>query len=121
MKNGAFVKISLPRRRREDNGQLPSGKRHPIPPLTFAREGGRMIPGEVVPPTLETRLNLVSRRVFQLLGERVQIDLAELGELLQVPHDLACVAAGWLARSRVVDLIEDASGKLQVRLRRPFE
>jgi hypothetical protein len=80
-----------------------------------------MIPGEVVPPTIETRLNLVSRRVFQILTERGEADVASLGVLLQVPQDLASVAAGWLARSRVVDLIEDASGKLLVRMRRPFE
>jgi len=80
-----------------------------------------MIPGEVVPPTFETRLNLVSRRVFLLLSERGEADLGSLGALLQVPQDLACVAAGWLARSRVVDLIEGSSGKLQVRMRRPFE
>ena len=80
-----------------------------------------MIPGEVVPPTLETRLNLVSRRVFQLLSERGEVELASLGALLQIPQELAGVAAGWLARSRVVDLIEGSSGTLQVRMRRPFE
>ena len=80
-----------------------------------------MIPGEVVPSTFETRLNLVSRRVFELLSRRGEADLASLSAVLEVPEDLVGVAAGWLARSRVVDLIEDASGKLQVRMRRPFE
>jgi hypothetical protein len=121
MKNGPSVKISPPGRRREDNGQLPSGKRCPDRPSIVAREGGRMIPGDVVPATFETRLNLVSRRVFQLLSERGQADLESLGAVLQVPQEVASVAAGWLARSRVVDLIEGASGKLQVRMRRPFE
>jgi hypothetical protein len=80
-----------------------------------------MVPGEVAPPALERHLNLVSRRVFQHLSERGEADLAGLGAALQIPEVLAHLAAGWLARSRVVDLIEDSTGKLQVRLRRPFE
>ncbi|HVE41902.1 MAG TPA: hypothetical protein VNM14_18555 [Planctomycetota bacterium] len=80
-----------------------------------------MIPREVVPPTLETRLNLVSRRLFQVLAERGEADLAGLGAVLEVSDELAHVAVGWLARSRVVDLIEASAGKLVVRIRRPFE
>jgi hypothetical protein len=80
-----------------------------------------MVPREVVPPSLETRLNLVSHRVFQLLAERGEADLAGLGAVLQISDELAHVAVGWLARSRVVDLIEGSSGTLQVRIRRPFE
>ena len=80
-----------------------------------------MVPREVIPPSLETRLNLISRRVFQLLAERGEVGLAGLGTVLEVSDELAHVAVGWLARSRVVDLIEDSAGKLQVRIRRPFE
>ena len=80
-----------------------------------------MVPREVIPPSLETRLNLISRRVFQLLAERGEVDLAGLGTVLEVSDELAQVAVGWLARSRVVDLIEGSAGKLQVRIRRPFE
>lgn len=80
-----------------------------------------MIPGEVAQPRLETRLNLLSRQVLLLLGERGSIDLDGLGAVLGVPGDLAAVAVGWLARSRVVELIEPASGRLQVSLRRPVE
>lgn len=83
--------------------------------------GGIMHPSDVVPPSLETRLNLISRRIYQFLAERGQADLAGLGEVLQISDELAPVAVGWLARSRVVDLIEDSAGKLQVRIRRPFE
>lgn len=80
-----------------------------------------MIPPEAVHPSLETRLNLVSRRVLLHLGERGEADLDSLGAVLNVSNELAHVSAGWLARSRVVDLIEGSSGKLVVRLRRPFE
>jgi len=80
-----------------------------------------MIPREVIPPSLETRLNLISRRVFQLLADRGEVELAGLGAVLEVSDELAYVAVGWLARSRVVDLIEGSAGKLQVRIRRPFE
>jgi hypothetical protein len=79
-----------------------------------------MVPPELV-PSLETRLNLVSRRVYQFLEERGEADLDGLGGVLQVSDELAHVAVGWLARSRVVDLIEASAGKLQVRIRRPFE
>ena len=80
-----------------------------------------MVPREVVPPSFETRLNLISRRVFQHLAERGEADVADLGPALQIPDELAHVSVGWLARSRVVDLIEGVTGKLQVRIRRPFE
>jgi hypothetical protein len=80
-----------------------------------------MVPPDLVPPSLETRLNLVSRRVYQHLAERGEADLVGLGGVLQISDELAHVAVGWLARSRVVDLIEDSSGRLQVRIRRPFE
>jgi hypothetical protein len=80
-----------------------------------------MHPSDVVPPSLETRLNLISRRIYQFLDERGEADLAGLGKVLQISDELAHVAVGWLARSRVVDLIEASAGKLQVRIRRPFE
>jgi hypothetical protein len=44
-----------------------------------------------------------------------------MGTTLQVSGELAALAVGWLARSRVVDLVEDLSGKLLVKLRRPIE
>ncbi len=80
-----------------------------------------MIPGEVAQPRLETRLNLLSRQVLVLLGDRGTLDLDGLGAALQVPGDLAALAVGWLARSRVIELNEHSSGKLQVSLRRPVE
>jgi len=80
-----------------------------------------MIPGEVAPPRLETRLNLLSRQVLLLLGERGTLDLDGLAAVLNVPGPLAGLAVGWLARSRVIELIELSSGKLQVSLRRPVE
>jgi hypothetical protein len=80
-----------------------------------------MIPGEVAQPRLEIRLNLLSRRILLLLGERGSLELDELGAALDVPGDLAALSVGWLARSRVIELIEPAAGKLQVTLRRPVE
>ncbi len=80
-----------------------------------------MIPGEVAQPRLETRLNLLSRQVLLLLGERGSLDLDAVGGALQVSGDLAGLAVGWLARSRVIELTEAESGKLQVSLRRPVE
>lgn len=80
-----------------------------------------MIPGEVAQPRLETRLNLLSRQVLVLLGDRGTFDLDGLGPALQVPGDLAALAVGWLARSRVIELNELSSGRLQVSLRRPVE
>jgi len=80
-----------------------------------------MIPGEIVQPRLETRLNLLSRRILVLLGERGYIDLPALGPALGVGADLAALSAGWLARSRVVELNEDSSGRLLLHLRRPIE
>jgi hypothetical protein len=80
-----------------------------------------MIPSEIVQPRLETRMNLLSRRILVLLGERGCIDLAALGPALDVGPDLAALSAGWLARSRVVELSEDSSGRLLLNLRRPIE
>jgi hypothetical protein len=80
-----------------------------------------MIPSEIVQPRLETRLNLLSRRVLVLLGERGGVDLDELGPALGVGSELAALSAGWLARSRVVHLEEDSAGKLKLSLRRPIE
>jgi hypothetical protein len=80
-----------------------------------------MIPSEIVQPRLETRLNLLSRRILVLLGERGSIDLGALGLALGVDADLAALSAGWLARSRVVELNEDSSGRLILNLRRPIE
>ena len=80
-----------------------------------------MIPSEVVHPRLETRLNLLSRRVLVLLGERGSIPLDALGPALGVGADLAALSAGWLARSRVAELNEESSGRLLLNLRRPIE
>ncbi|MBI3858158.1 MAG: hypothetical protein HY293_20950 [Planctomycetes bacterium] len=80
-----------------------------------------MVPPEVSASRLDTRLNLVSRQVLLLLGERGEAELAGLGEALGVPEPFAHLSVGWLARSRVIDLIEDSSGRLRVRMRRPFE
>jgi hypothetical protein len=80
-----------------------------------------MVPPDVAHPSLETRLNLASRQVLLLLGERGEAGLAGLGATLGVSEELAHLSVGWLARSRVVDLTEDSSGKLQVRMRRSFE
>ena len=79
-----------------------------------------MIPSDVQ-PRFETRLNLLSRRILLLLEERGAIDLDGMTRALDVSGDLAALSVGWLARSRVVDLVEDLSGKLQVRIRRPNE
>jgi hypothetical protein len=80
-----------------------------------------MVPPDVAHPSLETRLNLASRQVLLLLGERGEAELTGLGATLGVSEELAHLSVGWLARSRVVDLTEDSSGKLQVRMRRSFE
>ena len=80
-----------------------------------------MIPSEIVQPRLETRLNLLSRRILVLLGESGGVDLDTLGPALGVGSELAALSAGWLARSRVVELNEDSSGKLRLSLRRPIE
>lgn len=81
-----------------------------------------MIPGEIVQhPRLETRLNLLSRRILLLLEESGSADLDALGPALGVGPELAALSAGWLARSRVVELSEDPSGKLKLSLRRPIE
>lgn len=80
-----------------------------------------MAPSEIVNPRFETRLNLLSRQVLLLLGERGSLELDGIGAALQVPGELAALAVGWLARSRVVELIEDLSGNLQVKIRRPIE
>jgi hypothetical protein len=80
-----------------------------------------MVPPDVAHPSLETRLNLASRQVLLLLGERGETELTGLGAALGVSEELAYLSVGWLARSRVVDLTEDSSGKLQVRMRRSFE
>ena len=80
-----------------------------------------MVPQEAVNPRIETRLNLVSKEILLLLGERGDVDLDGLGAMLKISESLAHLSVGWLARSRVVDLIEAASGKLHVRMRRPFE
>ena len=80
-----------------------------------------MISEDVIQPRFETRLNLLSRRVLVFLEERGSVDLDQLGAALDVSGDLAAVSVGWLARSRVVNLIEGLSGKLQVTIRRPNE
>lgn len=80
-----------------------------------------MIPGDVIQPRFETRLNLLSRRILVFLEERGSVDLDQVGSALEVSGDLAALSVGWLARSRVVDLVEGLSGKLQVMIRRPNE
>lgn len=80
-----------------------------------------MIPGDVIQPRFETRLNLLSRRILVFLEERGSVDLDQVGSALDVSGDLAALSVGWLARSRVVDLVEGLSGKLQVMIRRPNE
>lgn len=80
-----------------------------------------MIPSDVTQPRFETRLNLLSRRILVLLGERGEIDLDGVSAALGIGGDLAALSVGWLARSRVVDLIEDLSGKLMVKIRRSDE
>jgi len=80
-----------------------------------------MIPSEIVQPRLEIRLNLLSRRILVLLEERGDADLDALGPALGVGAGLAALSAGWLARSRVVELNEDPSGRLKLSLRRPIE
>jgi len=77
-----------------------------------------MIPSDVIEPRFETRLNLLSRRILVLLGKEGEADLGALGGALNVSGDLAALAVGWLARSRVVDLVEDLPGKLMVKIRR---
>jgi hypothetical protein len=79
-----------------------------------------MVPSEAVQPRFEVRLNLLSRRILVLMGERGSLELDGMSAALQVPADFAALAVGWLARSRVVDL-EDLSGKLLVKIRRPNE
>jgi hypothetical protein len=80
-----------------------------------------MVPGEIVQPRFETRLNLMSRQILILLGERGSLPMEAMAAALEVPGELAALAVGWLARSRVVDLVEDLTGKLQVMIRRPVE
>lgn len=80
-----------------------------------------MVPPDVAPPSIETRLNLTSRRILLLLGEQGSAPVESLGAVLQIPSDMAHLSVGWLARSRVVELAQDSAGKLEVRLRRPFE
>jgi hypothetical protein len=84
-------------------------------------ERASMVPGEAVKPRFETRLNLLSRQILIVLGERGSLELDGMSDALQVPGELAALAVGWLARSRAVDLVEDLSGKLQVKIRRPTE
>jgi hypothetical protein len=57
------------------------------------------------------RENTPSGRHLGRFGERAAM----------IPGDLAAPAVGWLARSRVIELIETASGKLQRSLRKPVE
>lgn len=83
--------------------------------------GKVMIPQDVVKPSLETRLNLLSKQVLLLLGQREAVDLDGLAAELNVPDGFAHLSVGWLVRSRVVELHEDSSGRLQARMRRPFE
>ncbi|HLY73359.1 MAG TPA: hypothetical protein VKU80_04505 [Planctomycetota bacterium] len=80
-----------------------------------------MVPNEVVQPRFETQLNLVSRQILLLLGERGSMDLGGMAAALEVPGELTALAVGWLARSRAVDLAVNLSGKLQVKIRRPIE
>jgi hypothetical protein len=80
-----------------------------------------MIPSETAHPRLETRLNLLSRRILLLLEANGDAELDALGPALGVGAELAALSAGWLARSRVVELNEDSSGRLKLSLRRPIE
>ncbi len=80
-----------------------------------------MASSDLIQPSVETRLNLVSRRVLLLLGEQGDLALTGLGASLGVSDEFAHLSVGWLTRSRVVDLTEDSGGKLQVRMRRSFE
>ena len=76
---------------------------------------------DLTQPRLETRINLASKRLLLLLGERGSVGMTGLGAAPGVPENLAHIAAGWLARSRVADLDEDSTGQLHLRMRKPFE
>src|SRR5436853_55350 len=66
-----------------------------------------MIPSETAPPSLETRLNLVSRRIFQLLAQRSEV-FRGVHEALQRPVAVKIVRVDAAEKDVVDKLILEA-------------
>ncbi|HZE99793.1 MAG TPA: hypothetical protein VE981_22495 [Planctomycetota bacterium] len=64
----------------------------------------------------DDRVPEIGRRILLLLEESPQVELTEIASALHVPFALACVAVGWLIRSRVLMLVGPSSA-LRVQFR----
>lgn len=67
--------------------------------------------------TPDEQLNEIGKRILLLLEEMPKVELTELASRLHVPFSMACIAVGWLVRSRVLTLVGKPEGPLSVQYR----
>lgn len=67
--------------------------------------------------TPDEHLNEIGKRILSLLEKTPHLELSELASQLHVPFSMACVAVGWLIRSRVLTLVRGAGDSLSVQFR----
>jgi hypothetical protein len=65
----------------------------------------------------DEHLNEIGKQILFLLEESPQVELTELASRLHVPFSIACIAVGWLIRSRVLTLTGGTGGAFRIRFR----
>jgi hypothetical protein len=65
----------------------------------------------------EEQLNEIGKGILFLLEKSPQLELTELASELHVPFAMACMAVGWLIRSRVLTLVGATADKWSVQFR----
>lgn len=66
--------------------------------------------------TPDDQLNEIGKQILFLLEKSPLLELTELAARLHVPFSMACIAVGWLIRSRVLTLV-GTEGALKVQFR----
>lgn len=67
--------------------------------------------------TPDEQLNDVGKRILILLEKSPQMELTELASQLHVPFSMACMAVGWLIRSRVLTLVRTKGDAWSIQFR----
>lgn len=67
--------------------------------------------------TPDEQLNEIGKRILFLLEQSPKLELTEIASALHVPFSMACIAVGWLIRSRVLSLVSGTGDTLSVQFR----
>lgn len=76
-----------------------------------------MNPEPRVSLTPDEQLNEIGKRILFLLEQSPKLELTEIASTLHVPFSMACIAVGWLIRSRVLSLVSGTGDTLSVQFR----